>query len=481
MADVEPRPQIGVDEWVSSVEARVERGYLAPVQERFRRVPLWGQLGPLVAVAAFIPLITQNGYYLQVSINTGLFVMLAVGLNVAVGWAGLLDLGYIAFYAFGAYGYALVASGHTGLHWQAGWAIPAVVAATALLGFLLGLPSWRLTGDYLAIVTLFFVQIALTVTNNGQRILSHQLEGGLTRGPNGISDVDPLNLFGYHLTSLNQYFYFLLGAVLVVLAALYFVNESRIGRAWRALREDPLAAELMSMPVDRLKLVAVAFGASVAGLAGAIVSAEQGAVFPSTLDLTVLITLYAMVILGGAGSIGGVVVGAVTINLALEVLKSPSNASWIFYGLLALTLRAVVRPWSVRIAGSVVALTIGFGYAVHAIASAAWQDGVSGTTSGGTWIDHAVRHWALVPKDPTVPGRWAYVLLIGFVLALTVVRRSLRPFAVIPILYLGSCVWENVLVPQAAVTRYILLGAMLVAMMAARPQGLLGKARVEIV
>ena len=171
-------------------------------------------------------------------------------------------------------------------------------------------------------MTLFFLQIWLVVLINAP----------FTRGPNGISDIQPLEFFGRQVTTLDGYYYVRLGAFVVVVTFLYLVNQSRTGRAWRALREDELAAELMTMPVNRLKLMAFAFGAGVAGIAGALFAAQQGAIFPSNFDIVLLITVYAMVVLGGAGSIFGVIVGAVLINASLEALQTPEDASWLFFG-----------------------------------------------------------------------------------------------------------------------------------------------------
>ena len=280
------------------------------------------------------PFLTGSDYLTQVGIDTLLYVLLALGLNVAVGWAGLLDLGYVAFYAFGAYAFALLASEQFDVHLEAQWAIPLIVMLTMVVGFLLGLPSWRVSGDYLAIVTLFFLQIYLVLLNNVDRPDFHFLDEtpdwAITNGPNGISTIDPLEFFGRRLTSLDAYYWLLVGAIALVLAALYLANHSRTGRAWRALREDFLAAELMSMPVTRLKLLAFVVGAGVAGLAGSIFAAQQGAVFPVNFDLTLLITLYAMVILGGAGSLAGVALGAIVLNLSLELLRDPDDASIAF-------------------------------------------------------------------------------------------------------------------------------------------------------
>lgn len=486
-------PRIGADEWVATVAERVERGPAARAQEAWRRVPDGVKLAVLVSSAALVPLLTQDDFLLQVAVDTLVFMLLAVGLNVAVGFAGLLDLGYVAFFGFGAYTYAMLASDHTGLHFQAPLAMLIVAVAGTALGFLVGLPSWRLVGDYLAIVTLFFLQIFATILVNGDKIqlpfLEEEiarLDGGLTRGPNGISDLDPMNWLGLRLDSLTEYFYLALVALALALLALHLLNDSRIGRAWRALREEPLAAELMSMPVNWLKLLAFATGAAIAALTGTIFAAEQGAVFPSSVDVTVLITLYAMVILGGAGNLFGVAVGAVVISLALEALRTPSNASWVFYIGLAATLPALVRPWRWRSAALVVGATVAFGFAVRAVVGALWPGGTAGETVGEASIDGWVSSWVLLednpaPEVPSALGKVAFVALIACVLALTLLRGGRRLAALVPVLYLAACVWENVLVPQSAVTRFIILGALLVGMMAARPQGLLGTRRVEIV
>ena len=205
-----------------------------------------------------------------------------------------------------------------------------------LLGFLVALPSRRLVGDYLAIVTLFFGQLFVTVTNNGNRIsiLGFTRGYNVTNGPNGIANVDPFHLFGHQLESLRSYYYVALLFFVVVLRAVYLVSDSRTGRAWRSLREDSLAAELMGMPVNRLKLYAFAFGAAVAGLTGTLFASLKTAVFSSDFDTPVLITIYAMVILGGAGSLGGVILGAIVVNVSLEVLRTPNHATWMFFVLI---------------------------------------------------------------------------------------------------------------------------------------------------
>ena len=207
-----------------------------------------------------------------------------------------------------------------------------MIAGGALLGLLVGLPSRRLVGDYLAIVTLFFGQAFVVFVNNANRInfpfIGHT---DLTGGANGLDNIDPLNLFGWTVTTTKEYYYFTLGAFVLVMTLLYFVNQSRTGRAWRALREDPLAAEVMSMPINRLKLMAFVFGAATAAFAGSIYGSVQTGAFPGDFDIGLLITIYAIVILGGAGSLAGVIVAAIIVNAVPELLRDPNQAEWVFY------------------------------------------------------------------------------------------------------------------------------------------------------
>ena len=360
---------------------------------------------------------------------------------------------------------------------------PARGRLTVVLGLALGLPSWRVSGDYLAIVSLFFLQIYLTLLINIDRPDFHFLdetpELGITNGPNGISTVDPFRFAGHALRSLDAYYFVTVAAIVVVLTALWFVNHSRTGRAWRALREDELAAQLMSMPVKWLKLLAFAFGAGVAGLAGSIFAASQGAVFPVNFDLTLLITVYAMVILGGVGSLPGVMLGAVVLNVSLELLRTPENASWLFFAALVLVTPFLIKPlwrWAAVLAGTIV-----FGIVVHAIVEQVWPEGVAGSTVGSTRIDQLLDGWVILPADPETWNRVMYMVLVGGILGLTLLRGWARLIAAVPVIYLGASIWESAMLPQPAVSRYILIGAMLVALMAGRPQGLLGTQRVEIV
>jgi len=481
--DARDRPRVGVDEWVAQVEGRRERGRgLTGAAWRFWEwLPPFGRLGLFVVPAALFPIFTGSNTLSRFGVFTLLYVLLGLGLNIVVGFSGLLDLGYVAFYGFGAYTYGFLASGHSGHHWQAEAAIPVVVVLTALLGLLLGLPSRRLLGDYLAIVTLFFGQAFVTFVNNANYInfpfFGHL---DLTGGANGLDRIDPLDFFGYRLVTTKQNFYFLLGAFVVVISALYFANESRTGRAWRALREDPLAAEAMSIPVNRLKLLAFSFGAATAGFTGAIYGAIHTGAFPGDYDIGLLITVYAVVILGGTGSLAGVVLGAIIVNCAPEILRTPNQAGWLFYGAIVVALLVKLRPWR-RLAGVLAAL-VGLGFALRGIADAVWPRMTAGTGQGAGLAARMVDHWVLLPRHPEKMADFAYVILIAAILLVTQIRGIWRTVALVPTLYLVAFVWENRLIQETAgATRLILLGALLIGLMNARPQGLMGTARVEIV
>jgi branched-chain amino acid transport system permease protein len=470
--------KVGVDEWVATHEGRVERSSLRAELDRVPRPAFYLGFG---IIAALVPLFTSSDYVVRVGFDTLLYMLLALGLNIVVGYAGLLDLGYVAFYGFGAYLYAMLASPKFDLHWNTFAIIPVVMIATAILGFLVALPSRRLLGDYLAIVTLFFGQLFVTVFQNGNQIsfLGLTRRYDLTGGPNGIPAVDNWSLFGWHVTGVRDYYYVALLVFLLVLACVYLVDTSRTGRAWKSLREDPLAAELMGIPVNHLKLIAFAFGAAIAGLTGTLFAALNTAVFSADFDVPTLIIIYAMLILGGAGSIGGVIIGALVVNVSLEVLRTPGHATWIFYLALAIALLAKIRPWQ-RLA-AVVGGTIAFGYIVMAIVDATWDRGTAATSSVsgvlGSWLNGWVPH----PSDPRYLGNWAFIALVFAVLLLTLVDGWKRLVALVPTIYLAAFAWENRLVIEPSITRLILVGVILIVLMNARPQGLLGTSRVEIV
>jgi ABC-type branched-subunit amino acid transport system permease subunit len=488
-------PQIGADEWVARAGERQTGvdGALGRAREALARTPQIVQLVGFVTLVALIPVMTSDEYILRVATDTMLYVLLAVGLNVAVGWAGLLDLGYIAFYGFAAYLFAELSSPHYGLHWATWATVPIVVVGTILLGFLLSLPTRRVSGDYLAIVTLFFGQIFVTLTTQGYRWDWFGVGGthDITGGPTGLTQVDPFRIVGHELTQVRDYLWVALGGFAIIAVALTFANRSRTGRAWRALRDDALAAEVMSMPVNRMMMLAIAVGAGVAGFAGAVNGAYYQGVFPSSFGFPVLITVYAMVILGGAGNLSGVVVGAVVVNVLLEVLRTPDHARWVFYIALLAALIVKLRPLQ-RLA-AILAAIVAFGLVVNAIVGAVWPRGTAGPVfTGGNdftkhgWLAAVLRHWLVLPKNTyEIPnytiGNYAFVILIALVLALTVVRGWRRDLLLVPTIWCAAFVWENRLIEESPTTRPLFLGVILIVLMAIRPEGLFGTPRVEVV
>jgi branched-chain amino acid transport system permease protein len=478
-------PAVGRDEWVARHGGNREQrgGRIGALEERLRRVPWWAWLTLFVAIFAMVPVAYDSGYIRRVAFDIALYMLLALGLNVVVGWGGLLDLGFVAFYGIGAYAYALLSSDHYGIHLPTIVLIPLIVVIGAVVGLLVGLPSRRLTGDYLAIVTLFFLQLFLTVTTNGDDLFGHNV----TSGANGILRLDPLSVFGHALPastgngSFNvAYMYVVLAVFVVVFVALRFVNLSRTGRAWRSLREDSLAAEVMGMPVNSLKLMSFAFGAATAALAGTFVAAVNTSVFPLSFSFPLLIIIYTMVILGGAGSQAGVVLGAVLIGILLELLRDPGDSRLLFYTVIALGLIAAFR-FSVRLA-VVLAGTVVFGVVVHSIAGAIDSGWVNGSGGGGGGVADFFANWVIVP---TSLAAWvtpvSYVSLVVLALILTLLHGWVRLALLVPVLYLAAFVWENVMLSKPEPTRYIVLGVLLIALMILRPNGLLGEKRVEII
>jgi branched-chain amino acid transport system permease protein len=268
-----------------------------------------------------------------------LYVLLALGLNIVVGYAGLLDLGYVAFYALGAYTFALLASPHlgeqfavvqalfpAGLHSPWWLVLPLAAGLAGVLGVLLGAPTLKLRGDYLAVVTLAFGElIRLFIVN-----LRHPVN--ITNGAHGISQIDDihffgvdmgkkLNLMGLELPPVTLYYYLFLALVVVSVVVCHRLENSRTGRAWMAIREDEIAAEAMGIHTRNLKLMAFGLGATFGGVAGAMFAAFQGFVSPESFTLHESILIAAMVVLGGSGHIPGVIVGALLLSALPEVLR----------------------------------------------------------------------------------------------------------------------------------------------------------------
>lgn len=296
-----------------------------------RAVPakVWAGYALLLAAALLLPLVTGAAFgngWVRVLDFVLLYAMLALGLNIVVGYAGLLDLGYIAFYAIGAYIYAWLASPHFGLHWSPFVILPIGAVVAGLFGIILGAPTLRLRGDYLAIVTLGFGEIVRLFMNNLDRPVN------LTNGPQGINLIDPLisvgqplQLFGMRITAVYFYYYlFLLIAALVVFVSIR-LQDSRIGRAWMAIREDEMAAKACGINTRNIKLLAFAMGASFGGVAGGLFAGFQGFVSPESFVLLESIMVLCMVVLGGMGNIAGVILGAALLTITPEWLRDIAN------------------------------------------------------------------------------------------------------------------------------------------------------------
>jgi branched-chain amino acid transport system permease protein len=295
----------------------------------------------IAVVLAVLPFAvgTQGNAWVRILDFALLYVMLALGLNIVVGYAGLLDLGYVAFYAVGAYMYALLASPHLaenfewiqqtfpdGLHNSIWMIVPLGAAIAATFGVLLGAPTLRLRGDYLAIVTLGFGEIVRIFMNNLNSPLN------LTNGPQGISNIDPVSIggvsfgktqtfFGIEVPSVYMYYYLFLVLAIVIIVLTIRLQDSRLGRAWMAIREDEIAAKAMGINTRNVKLLAFAMGASFGGVAGAMFASFQGFVSPESFTLMESIVIVAMVVLGGMGHVPGVILGAILLYAIPEVLR----------------------------------------------------------------------------------------------------------------------------------------------------------------
>ncbi len=280
-------------------------------------------------VLAALPFMIGSGLgnsWLRIIDFAMLYIMLALGLNIVVGFAGLLDLGYIPFNAVGAYLYALLASPHFGLHLPVWLIIPAGAALAGFFGALLGAPTLRLRGDYLAIVTLGFGEIVRIFLNNLNAPVN------ITNGPQGVSGIDPLHFgsitlakpisfFGFTIPSLHAYYYLFLALALFIVFVTIRLENSRIGRAWVAIREDEVAAKACGINTRNIKLLAFTMGASFGGVAGGLFAGFQGFVSPESFNLMESIMVLCMVVLGGMGNIPGVILGGVLLTILPEIFR----------------------------------------------------------------------------------------------------------------------------------------------------------------
>jgi branched-chain amino acid transport system permease protein len=299
----------------------------------WERRAAWG-LGVLAVVA---PLVAPNDYWIGVMARICLYATLALGLNIVVGFAGLLDLGYVAFFGIGSYVYAFLASPHFDVHLPFPLALLVTTVVTGISGILIGAPTLRLRGDYLAIVTLGFGEITYLLLINGDRPIN------ITNGTNGILSIDRPALAGLVATrNLDYYYLFLLFLGLTLLVSVR-LRDSRIGWAWQAIREDELAARAMGINTTVAKLQAFAMGASFAGIGGSFLASWQRSVFPENFLFTESINILAMVILGGAGNLLGVVLGATLLVALPEVFREFQAYRLLVFGLLLMVLM-IFRP-----------------------------------------------------------------------------------------------------------------------------------------
>jgi branched-chain amino acid transport system permease protein len=296
----------------------------------------------VVAVALLVfPMVLQSfgNAWVRIADMALLYVLLALGLNIVVGYAGLLDLGYVAFFAIGAYMFGLLASPQLtdafpaiaamfpgGLHTPLWAVLPLAAGVAGIFGILLGAPTLRLRGDYLAIVTLGFGEIIRVFLNN----LDHPFN--ITNGPKGINQIDSfsfmgvdlgkkLNLFGFEFASVSLYYYLFLSLVLVSIVISHRLEFSRVGRAWMAIREDEIAAKAMGINTRNMKLMAFGMGATFGGVSGAMFASFQGFISPESFSLMESVMIVAMVVLGGVGHLPGVILGAILLSALPEVLR----------------------------------------------------------------------------------------------------------------------------------------------------------------
>jgi branched-chain amino acid transport system permease protein len=268
---------------------------------------------------------------------TGLWVMLALGLNIVAGFAGLLDLAYVAFFGIGGYTFALLSSSQLNIHLPFILVLPLSAFFTLLIGIALGSTSIRLKGDYLAIVTLAFAQIFKLL------LLNLDTPINITGGVNGIFSFDPINFFGFRIISPMAYAYLIWFFAIAVTIGSLRIKRSRFGRGWEAIREDELAAEAVGVNTTWMKLMAFAGGAFIAGSAGSLFASFQDSVFPNNFDFPQLVIVYCMVILGGLGNIPGVILGAVFLSILPEFLREYGAYRMMSYGLILIVLMAL-RP-----------------------------------------------------------------------------------------------------------------------------------------
>jgi branched-chain amino acid transport system permease protein len=290
-----------------------------------------------VVVLAFLPHLLKL-YWTDVVDNVGLYILMGLGLNIVVGLAGLLDLGYVAFFAIGAYTMGVLTSPRVwlGAEWSFWPAWPVAFVMAALAGIILGVPVLRMRGDYLAIVTLGFGEII--------RILAlSDLLKPYFGGAQGIVEIPKPNVAGLTLLTSQHLYYLVLAGCLVTIFVSWRLKDSRLGRAWIAIREDEDVAQAMGINLVKYKLLAFAIGALFAGVSGAIFASKLSSIYPHSFNLLISINVLCLIIVGGVASIPGVIVGALVLVGLPEVLRFAAEYRYLVYGA-ALVAMMLVRP-----------------------------------------------------------------------------------------------------------------------------------------
>ena len=307
------------------------KGGLQSVHNIFKKAILnKGLLLVLLILLIFVPF-ALNNYYIDILTITGIYAILALGLNIVVGLAGLLDLGYIAFYAIGAYSYGILNT-EFGIPFWPALLIGGLLAAFA--GMFLGMITLRLRGDYLAIVTLGFLMIVHLILNNWD---------SLTHGPNGILGISSPSIGKFVFSEPIHFYYLILAISILAIFIINRINNSRIGRAWIAIREDEIAASAMGINVTAMKILAITLGASWAGVAGVFFAGRYSFISPESFTFLETVIVLSMVVLGGMGSIPGVILGAALLIILPEVLRGFQDYRMLVFGG-AMVLMMVFRP-----------------------------------------------------------------------------------------------------------------------------------------
>lgn len=285
----------------------------------------------LVVIAALVPLVVSDDYIVRVLIMSGIFLILTLSLNLVTGYTGQFCLGWAAFYGIGAYTSALLVMKLGFSFWLS---MPLAGLMSALFGILLGIPTMRLKDIYLAITTLGFGEIIRLIMLNWT---------DLTRGSMGLPGIPSPTIFSYEFSSNIPYYYLILALVLITIFSVRRIIDSRVGRALIAIREDDLAAKTMGIDITGYKVLAFAVGAFFAGIAGAFYAHYTSFIDPHTFSFSESITILAMVVLGGMGSIWGSILGAVVLTVAPEALRGLSDYRMIIFGLIMMIVM-LVRP-----------------------------------------------------------------------------------------------------------------------------------------